>query len=271
MSWVHHVLSHFDGVRNNISRPETWKARCPAHDDRSPSLSIWMGRKGFLLVRCWAGGRCQLPAILDAAGLTMKDLYPPDTEGPYERHRGVRTTEPKRREVACYDYANEHGEILYQAVRLEPKSFRQRRPLPDGGWAWNLDGVPRVLYRLPDILARPSWPVLVVEGEKDVNALHDIGLLATCNVGGTGMGWRDEYSQVLTGRRVTILPDNDEAGLRHACCVAGSLLIHGAASVRVVFLPNLPAGGDVSDFLARDGKTQLLEVIRSSPEWKSCP
>ena len=56
--------------------PERWVARCPAHEDRSPSLNIAAGRDGRVLVRCWAG--CSTDAIVKAIGLRMADLF----EGP---------------------------------------------------------------------------------------------------------------------------------------------------------------------------------------------
>jgi hypothetical protein len=59
-----------------------WQARCPAHDDRSPSLSICEGRDGRALVRCFAG--CSLDAILMAMGLTYKDLFAGPPPSPAE-------------------------------------------------------------------------------------------------------------------------------------------------------------------------------------------
>ncbi len=50
-----------------------WLARCPAHPDRSPSLSIGEGKDGRVLMRCWAG--CATKDILAARGLTMRDLF----------------------------------------------------------------------------------------------------------------------------------------------------------------------------------------------------
>jgi hypothetical protein len=65
------VVEHFDARRIGTGR---WIARCPAHPDRTPSLSIAEGRGGRVLVRCWAG--CDLAAVLKAAGLTMHHLFP---------------------------------------------------------------------------------------------------------------------------------------------------------------------------------------------------
>jgi hypothetical protein len=72
--------------------------------------------------------------------------------------------------------------------------------------------------------------------------------------------WRKEYNQYFRGREVYIIPDNDQAGREHGESAAKHL--HGTASlVKVVELPNLPAKGDVSDFLAAGGtKEQLLNL-----------
>ena len=49
-------------------------ARCPAHEDRTPSLSIHQGSDGRILLHCWAG--CQTQAVLGALGLSWADLFP---------------------------------------------------------------------------------------------------------------------------------------------------------------------------------------------------
>ena len=56
------------------TRPDRWQARCPAHDDRSPSLSVAELPDQTLLVRCWAG--CSVNEIVGAVGLQLKDLFP---------------------------------------------------------------------------------------------------------------------------------------------------------------------------------------------------
>jgi hypothetical protein len=58
--------------------------------------------------------------------------------------------------VATYDYTHENGALLYQAVRYEPKDFRQRRPDGNGGWVWELGDVRRVPYRSPELLRFPD-------------------------------------------------------------------------------------------------------------------
>src|SRR5262249_51967925 len=53
--------------------------------------------------------------------------------------------------VATYDYTDEDGALLYQVVRLEPKSFRHRQPDGKGGWFWR-GSERRVLYRWPELV-----------------------------------------------------------------------------------------------------------------------
>jgi hypothetical protein len=170
--------------------------------------------------------------------------------------------------VATYDYRDEAGNLLYQTVRYDPKDFRQRRPDGAGGWLWNLDGVQRVLYRLPELCqADPTDWVFVCEGEKDADRLAALGLTATTNPMGAGQ-WREEYAETLHGRRVGLLPDHDEPGRKHAEQVAASLTRHGAAEVKVLNLPGVPDKGDVSDWLA-DGHTaaELLDLAESAATW----
>ncbi|MGB8477672.1 MAG: hypothetical protein WCE63_02375 [Acidobacteriaceae bacterium] len=66
-------------LRARPAGPNRWQARCPAHEDSSPSLSIAEGKDGRVLMRCWAG--CATKDILSACGLTMRDLFagPPAT------------------------------------------------------------------------------------------------------------------------------------------------------------------------------------------------
>src|SRR5690348_5934897 len=64
------LLSHLDGVR---ATGRGWTARCPAHEDRSASLSVAEGRDGRALAKCFAG--CEVHAILAAVGLELPDLF----------------------------------------------------------------------------------------------------------------------------------------------------------------------------------------------------
>ncbi len=235
------VRARLEGLK---SAAGGWIAKCPAHEDRKASLTLASGDDGRALLCCQAG--CKTEDVVAAVGLTMADLFPPKDEPP-----------AKSRIASTYDYRDERGALLFQAVRFEPKDFRQRRP-DGGGWAWSIAGVRRVLYRLPELL-KSTDVVYVPEGEKDVDALRARGLTATCNVGGAGK-WRAEDSQHLRGRRVVVLPDNDEPGAKHAEKVR-AMLAGVASAVAVVLLPGLPAKGDVSDWLAAGGTVEALQAL----------
>ncbi len=297
------ILSRFEGVRKTATG---WQACCPAHDDNNASLSISVRDNGKTLAYCHAG--CETDDVLRAAGLTMADLMPGKKKAPRESCPACGSSKlwfdvydggPHCREcnpppskslergysarvkdkasgriVAEYDYCDEASKLLYQAVRLDPKNFRQRTPKPGGGWEWKLNGQRRVLYRLPELLsADPAEAIYVVEGEKDVDRLRTLGFVATTNVGGASKSkngrskWKPEYSQSLKGRDVVILPDNDDVGSNHAKAVAASL-VGVARSVKVLRLPDLPPKGDVSDFFESGGRAdQLRRLAADSPEW----
>ena len=142
-------------------------------------------------------------------------------------------TPSKRRVVARYDYTTAAGVLLYQVERTDPKGFRQRRPDGKGGWHYNLEGVARTLYRLPKLAnAAEVW---IAEGERDVETLEGLGLVATTNSGGAGQ-WPQDHATHFHGKRVVIIPDADAPGRDHAEQVARAL--HGVAeSVRVLQLP----------------------------------
>ena len=166
--------------------------------------------------------------------------------------------------VKIYAYHDEEGHVSSEVVRRDPKGFFQRRPNGAGGHIYDRQGVRQVPYQLHELLAaQPGSPVFVAEGEKDVDQLVALGLTATCNPEGAGK-WRSDYNAHFEGRGVIILPDNDEPGRRHAIQVAESLATD-ASSVRIVPLPNLPDGGDVSDWLEAGGtREQLLELARNT-------
>ena len=172
----------------------------------------------------------------------------------------------KARVINTYDYRDESGTLLFQVQRFEPKKFVQRKPDGDG-WIYKVKGVRQVPYRLPELLASPpNKSVYVVEGEKDVDRLATLGLVATCNAGGAGK-WRKEHSECLKDRTVIVIPDNDDAGRDHAQKVAQSLRKNTTQMVRILELPDLPEKGDVSDWLDAGGTVEeLLKLKTSTPE-----
>ena len=234
--WAAKMSATLNGVAPS---GKEFKAQCPAHPDAVASLT-WGIHTGSPKFHCHAGcSGTKVGNALRALGLWG--------------------------EVAAYPYTNPAGTLLYEAVRFEPKEFKQRHP---GGWGRG--GAPYVLYRLPGLLAAdPREPVFIVEGEKDADRLWAEGLVATTNVGGAGK-WRAEYSLALAGRTVVVLPDNDNAGAQHGAAVA-SAVGRAAASVKVLALPNLPPKGDVSDWLNAGGTAAQLKQLAAAPAAAPAP
>jgi KaiC/GvpD/RAD55 family RecA-like ATPase len=142
------------------------------------------------------------------------------------------------------------------------KKVLQGRPDPSGAWVWNLKGVAPVPYWLPELVASPF--AAIVEGEKDADNLHRIGVTATCNNGGAGK-FSPELAPWFTRKDVAIFPDFDTPGREHALNVA-ELLSAVATTVKIIELPGLPLKGDVSDWLAAGGTAdKLRELYRKAP------
>ena len=255
MNPIDKVLGKLNDARETGSG---WQALCPAHEDRTPSLSITEGDDGRVLLHCHAG--CATDAILAALRLRPRDLFPKRArERVIFRARG-------RREIAdTYQYRDEKGELRFEVVRYLPKDFRQRRPDGHGGYLPNLRGVARVLYKLPELLeAKPGRFVFVSEGEKDADAIAKLGLVATTTSGGAGKAGLTDLDP-LHGRKVVICADADEPGRKHAQELAQ--LLHGkAAGLRVL---EVPGHKDAADWIEAGGsKSELLRLAKSAPQWK---
>jgi 5S rRNA maturation endonuclease (ribonuclease M5) len=174
----------------------------------------------------------------------------------------------QKRIVETYDYTDAAGKLLFQVVRFDPKDFRQRRPDDNGGWIWNMDGVKRVLYRLPGVIeaVKAGQVVYLPEGEKDCEALVKLGLCSTCNPGGAGK-WVPQYTATLTGAKIIIIADKDKPGREHAELVARNL--EGKAmSINVIELPDRSDRKvkDAADWIQAGGTAgEFQEVVRNAP------
>jgi hypothetical protein len=137
----------------------------------------------------------------------------------------------------------------------------------------NVDGVAKVLYRLPGIIEAiaSGHPIFVVEGEGKADVLQQLEIAAIANPGGAGK-WQPEFSEHLRDADVLLLPDNDDPGWGHINQV-GAALTGIAARTRVLVLPGLPPKGDVRDWLAAGGtREQLLGFVDGAADWaKAAP
>src|SRR5690348_5177147 len=201
------LVARFNAKREG----DHWRAKCPAHEDRNPSLEISEGREGRTLFHCHAG--CRTEDVLAVMGLTLRDSF---TDGASGNGLGQL--------VAKYDYEDAEGVVRFQIRRYAPKTFRAFHPNGVGGWAPGMNGGKAMLYHLPEVVAavKAGKPVFVVEGEKDVETLRARKKIATCSPFGAGK-WRSEYAEVLRGAHVVVIADKDEAGHAHALQIMRSL------------------------------------------------
>ena len=164
--------------------------------------------------------------------------------------------------VRSHVYRDERGRPYYKAIKFEDGSWAMHALHPISGLVSRrfINGIRRViLYRLPGLIAAdPTRPLFVCEGEKDADTLVAQGLVATSAPMGAGK-WHlldESMDEVLRGRRVVIVPDNDAAGKAHAEQVVEALA-EIAAEIRLISLPS--GVKDVSEFFEAGGtKARLL-------------
>ena len=253
---------------------DAWSARCPAHDDRDPSLSIGIGTDGRVLLHCHAG--CPAEAIVGTLGLAMRDLMPTPMgetrRHPAQRKNAIDATfataddaiavmERKHGPFAArWAYTDAQGASVGEVVRWNPPAGgKVVRPISRRGNGWVIAAMPepRPLLHLPELSRLPdgAW-VYIVEGETCVDAARAIGLVATTSAGGSKAAGKSDWS-VMRGKVAVILPDHDAAGEAYADDVAQLCHSAGAHEVRIVRLaehwPAVPPGGDLVDVLAMEG------------------
>lgn len=249
-----------------------WKCRCPAHDDRAPSLSLRDGDNGQLIAYCYAG--CSWEDIKKALererinynrGRSYHKKVIPFLASDKNRPLEVGGTIRGLPIAARYDYTTEDGVYLYSKYRLnEAEGTKSFSILPVK--------VPPVLYNLSDIKrARDNGlPVFLCEGEKDAESVAALGLVSTTAPHGAGKNedpgkkWKDSYTEALRGLDVVIFADNDEAGIKFAQAVAARLK-DASTSLKVVEFPELASGGDVTDYLQNHSRDELLARVDATP------
>lgn len=251
-----------------------WAARCPAHDDKKPSLSVSEGDDGRALVHCHAG--CTVDAIAKALGLALRDLMPErelprasPSPKPLPRRRSGSSgdggsskvfataadavAELERRHgprSAWWVYEAADGTPLGVVVRWNRSGGRKDiRPVSRTPAGWIIGGMPlpRPLYRLPMLAG--ARRVYVTEGEKAAEAVISLGLVTTTSPHGAQSANAADWSP-LAGKEIVILPDNDAAGRKYASEVVRLLTrLSPAPTVKVLELDDLPPGGDAFDFI----------------------
>lgn len=238
------IIAESLGV-SKISSGEWYRCKCPVHDDKKPSLGIKDGEKGSVIFKCLAGceGR-DIANYFKNKGFRVdreKDLHlnSNNNEAVERPLKKENANSLARVEVCRYQYISVEGELLYEKIRYEPKSFMIVNPNGNGtnGHIGALYGA----HHLSDIKGKT---VYITEGEKDVDSLTKLGFIA-CTSGGAS-NWPEQNNHLFSGVNIRILPDNDDPGIGYAKKVEKSL--NGTPlSIKTMFPPSQYS--DVSDWV----------------------
>ena len=255
-----------------------WSCRCPAHDDRGPSLSIGTGDDGRVLLTCHAG--CPFDSIVAALGIDKRDTFAEDGQTHHRPPAAAKLTttfsawEDAARSIAgrrgqpagTWHYHDASGVHVGTVVRWpKPGGGKDVRPVArqaDGTWVASGMATPRPLYGLPAVL-EATGVVFVTEGEKAADAVRSLGLTCTTSAHGAQSAGGTDWSP-LAGHDVVVLPDHDDPGESYAADVARLATAAGAASVRVVRLvdvwPAMLVGGDAFDWIEAHDATDADDL-----------
>ncbi len=278
---VERVLARLDGVRREPDGG--FVARCPAHDDRRPSLMIARGDDGRCLIHCRAG--CHITAVLDSLAMQQSELFAGGAaDGPCGESVSLAAAEPpppafESANAAAkayaarlgpwansWTYADQAGEPIGLVLRWNNADGTKRtiRPIWRMGrrWLMQVPKVPLPLFNLDGIGSHGR--VFVVEGEKCAELLIAAGLTATTSSGGSHAAHRTEWMS-LSGRDVCIVPDADASGEKYAADVRNICeSLDPPARVRIVRLPDLAAGSgdDIEQWIAMraDREAAIVEL-----------
>lgn len=236
--------------------------RCPAHYDDKASLSIaYNPAEDKIALHCHAG--CNTADILSEIGKTWKDILPTKEEE-------QKPIEPWQVNLkAEYRYTDIKGNYLYSKLRyegegIEGKKIRYGRII-DGKFTTGKGDVKGELYNIraiPDAVAKDKT-VFYVEGEKDVETLKGLGLVAV-TAGGTG-DWRASFAKYFIGvHDLVIIADNDTPGEELANTVSKDL--RDVVFKQRIIRPSSFRHGDVTDYIENEKGTRdsLLQLVKSA-------
>lgn len=274
---VNFSLTSIDNIAERLEGV-SWKgedkltALCPAHNDHRNSLSVTVGDKGRLLFKCHTG--CEFEEIIEALNESQPSSKTVRKKPERERKKlskgmkrtsfvGPNTPDPDfeeilgRKPTVTYRYADAQDRTIGYVVRIESKKgkrFFQITPWRDdkGVVHWLIEDFakPRPLYGLVELAgADDNEPVLIVEGEKTADAAQSrfpSHVVISWHGGANAIRQTDWLP--LQSFDVTIWPDADDPGLAAADDIARTLRSVGAASVKIVDVPDiLPKGWDLAD------------------------
>ena len=247
------VLSKLNGVKGN---GVGYKALCPGHDDRKASLSIGEGIDGEALVYCFGG--CRPEAIMNAIGLSMRDLFPV-REAP-ARISAPRAVSRAPGKITRFEIKDPSGKLVAVHVREDRaigKEIWWERP--DGTRKLGIPTADLPLYGIDRLPA--DVPVVITEGEKATDALLANGIVAVGTVTGASGTPGDDALRPLLSRPIYLWPDNDDTGRKHMGRIGAALHRLGHRDVQIIAWENAPDKGDAADLVSLEGWRDEYDVL----------
>lgn len=257
------ILAKFPDAKQ---QGDEYIARCSAHDDSTPSLSLKRGDNGGTVLKCHAG--CKTESVVASVGLSMADLMPPrDDSGRGPRKRkgfgsaiAAMLWGDKKRGVGSDSYPYwdaSHKTLLGVILRWNrPDGKKEIRPIAPtkDGWQFVKMKKPWPLYWLPEISSADV--VTFHEGEKAAEAARSLGFVATTSPHGAKCAPFADVSP-LAGKTVVFFPDNDSPGeLFISTHIARCSKLEPQPVLKIVRLPGLEEGGDVFDWIELQRKNE---------------
>lgn len=289
-SGSHELMERISAELKGRRNGNGWMVLCPAHGDRNPSLSLNEGSDGKLLVKCFAG--CPQDSVIEA--LKHQGLWFDANRGSSSnaRPRTIKSVPAELPNKAddiglpppgtpapdmggasmSWCYRDAIGNPMFYVARIDTPSGKQILPYSwdsQGGiWVNRAWPAPRPLYGLELLAARPTAPVVLVEGEKACDAARDmLGKVYVVVTWPNGAKAYDKSDWTpLHGRKVIIWPDADEPGMRATREIAKLLASHCAVRLIDLDLANPDTFTSVQGFDAADAKA-LGWDLNSFHEW----
>ncbi len=241
---------------------------CPYHQDSNPSAGIFRDKEQHWRFRCFV---CDLTLdyydILEKGNNNVATSPTNDTEEERTQHIYDLYDDALGEYTDLYEYQDNDTNLLVAKIRLwdetkNKKSYRMITPYY-GGFIRQAPDPPWPLYNLLAMSLQPNKAVVVVEGEKCVDALTELGILATTAMSSTSTGQTDWAP--IYGRKVVIWPDNDSTGQKYGNAVERILTPY--CQVTKVDPESLGLGekDDVVDYIDRGhGSSDIRQVLNEA-------
>ena len=290
------ILNRLDHLKknHNSNDQENYSFKCTHHTDRHASAYIALNKDDEIIAGCRVCADYGLNVLLGELGVDIMEYRLKDelyhsieslkeyikknnvgnvfkddndkwiTDKDYKFEDAYFYEDDQGKLVLCkIKYRNSKGEKKFvQRAIVDNKimSTKDKNPVECDKILYNLSGIKRAIEK--------KQYVYLVEGEKDADTLMKLGLCATTSSTGAG-SWYKEYNALLSGAKVVLIRDFDDAGYNHVQVVKANLKSHVEMLRIINWLPGIDAlnikGADVTDWInAGHTKKELVDIAYNS-------